>query len=177
MKIFCFLKISLNEVSLFKTRTSICQWGMKTCFPIELSRFFSAHWQIFVHVIIINSVSQKARLLIFCHFASAVNVSWFKNLNGKQDGSEWIRSHWKSYYFVNNLWKSIRSCIFKRANTTLCSLDENICDPGPQNQSWFIHHISINNIFIDLWFVMMGQYLKICNLRMQKKSKYWENHL
>ncbi len=39
------------------------------------------------------------------------------------------------------------------------------------SESW------INKIFIDVWFVMIGQYLKIWNLRVQKKSKYWENHL
>ncbi len=38
------------------------------------------------------------------------------------------------------------------------------------SESW------MNNISIDLWFVMIGQYLKIWNLRVQKKSKYWENH-
>ncbi len=52
-----------------------------------------------------------------------------------------------------------------------------ICDPGPQtshkgkffeieiytsSESW------INNISIDVWFVMIGQYLKIWNLRVQK---------
>ncbi len=52
-----------------------------------------------------------------------------------------------------------------------------ICDHGPQNltkghffqieiygssESW------INNISIDVWFVMIGQYLKIWNLRVQK---------
>ncbi len=37
-----------------------------------------------------------------------------------------------------------------------------ICDPGPQNQSYFsklrfIHHM--NKLSIDVWFVMIGQYL------------------
>ncbi len=41
-----------------------------------------------------------------------------------------------------------------------------MCDPAPQNQS-FIHHL-INNLSIDVWFVMIGQYLKIWNLRKQK---------
>ncbi len=27
-----------------------------------------------------------------------------------------------------------------------------------------------NNISIDVWFVMIGQYLKICNLRVQKNK-------
>ncbi len=30
------------------------------------------------------------------------------------------------------------------------------------SESW------INNLFIDVWFVMIGQYLKIWNLRVQK---------
>ncbi len=40
-----------------------------------------------------------------------------------------------------------------------------ICDPGPQNQSFFkieIYTLSergINNISIDVWFVMIRQYL------------------
>ncbi len=32
--------------------------------------------------------------------------------------------------------------------------------------------VYINNLSIDVWFVMIGQYLKIWNLRVQKKSKY-----
>ncbi len=41
----------------------------------------------------------------------------------------------------------------------------------------------INNISIDVWFVMIGQYLAEIqlfeNLESEgaKKSKYWENHL
>ncbi len=43
--------------------------------------------------------------------------------------------------------------------------------------------IWINNISIDVWFVMIGQYLAEIqlfeNLESEgaKKSKYWENHL
>ncbi len=58
-----------------------------------------------------------------------------------------------------------------------------ICDPGAQNQSEGTIFVEIEiyafmqnwlyNIFIDAWFVMIGQYLE----RVQKKSKYWENHL
>ncbi len=39
------------------------------------------------------------------------------------------------------------------------------------------HESLINNLSIDVWFVMIGQYLKnlkIWNLRVQKKSKYRE---
>ncbi len=36
------------------------------------------------------------------------------------------------------------------------------------SESW------INNISIDVWFVMIGQYLKIWNLRMQKNLKIEE---
>ncbi len=45
------------------------------------------------------------------------------------------------------------------------------------SQSW------INNLSIDVWFVMIGQYLAEIqlfeNLESEgaKKSKYWENHL
>ncbi len=45
------------------------------------------------------------------------------------------------------------------------------------SESW------INNIFIDVWFVMIGWYLAeiqlFVNLESEgaKKSKYWENHL
>ncbi len=35
------------------------------------------------------------------------------------------------------------------------------------SESW------INNISIDVWFVMIGQYLK----KVQQKSKYWKNNL
>ncbi len=31
-----------------------------------------------------------------------------------------------------------------------------------------MHHLKDNNISIDVWFVMIGQYLKIWNLRVQK---------
>ncbi len=35
----------------------------------------------------------------------------------------------------------------------------------------------INNISIDVWFVMIGQYLAEIQLyeNLEKKSKYWEN--
>ncbi len=36
----------------------------------------------------------------------------------------------------------------------------------------FIHHLKAELSFIDVWFVMIRQYLKIWNLRVQKKSKY-----
>ncbi len=45
------------------------------------------------------------------------------------------------------------------------------------SESW------INNLSIDVWFVMIGQYLAeiqlFVNLESEgaKKSKYWENHL
>ncbi len=45
------------------------------------------------------------------------------------------------------------------------------------SESW------INNISIDVWFVMIGQYLSEIQLfeylesEGAKKSKYWENHL
>ncbi len=45
------------------------------------------------------------------------------------------------------------------------------------SESW------INNLSIDVWFVMIGQYLSeiqlFVNLESEgaKKSKYWENHL
>ncbi len=45
------------------------------------------------------------------------------------------------------------------------------------SESW------INNLSIDAWFVMIGQYLSeiqlFVNLESEgaKKSKYWENHL
>ncbi len=45
------------------------------------------------------------------------------------------------------------------------------CDPGPQNQSkvsiftiWDLY----NTLPIDVWFVMIGQYLKIWNLSAKK---------
>ncbi len=59
----------------------------------------------------------------------------------------------------------------------------------PQNQSyWEIemyasYEIWINKLSIDVWFVMIGQYLAeiqlFVNLESEgaKKSKYWENHL
>ncbi len=58
----------------------------------------------------------------------------------------------------------------------------------PQNQSygcivwnWDLYISWINNISIDVWFVMIGQYLRYNYLKIwnqgAKKSKYWENHL
>ncbi len=47
----------------------------------------------------------------------------------------------------------------------------------------FIHHYWIYKLYIDVWFVMIGQYLTEIqlfeNLESEgaKKSKYWENHL
>ncbi len=69
-----------------------------------------------------------------------------------------------------------------------------ICDPGPQNSHTVIRvnleievytssESWINNLSIDVWFVMIGQYLSeiqlFVNLESEgaKKSKYWENHL
>ncbi len=39
------------------------------------------------------------------------------------------------------------------------------------SESW------INNLSIDVWFVMIGQYLEYLESEGAKKSKYWENHL
>ncbi len=61
-----------------------------------------------------------------------------------------------------------------------------LCDPGPQNQKCQFFHIEvstsskrwINNISIDVWFVMIGQYLAEMQLfenlesEEAKKSKY-----
>ncbi len=64
------------------------------------------------------------------------------------------------------------------------------CDPGPQNKGTFfeikiytLYESWINKLSIDVWFVMIGQYLAEIqlfeNLESEgaKKSKYWENHL
>ncbi len=51
-----------------------------------------------------------------------------------------------------------------------------------KGQFWNVH-ISLNKLSIDVWFVMIGQYLVEIqlyeNLESEgaKKSKYWENHL
>ncbi len=56
-------------------------------------------------------------------------------------------------------------------------------DPGSQNQSFLIIWKPINYLYIDVWFVMIGQYLAEIqlfeNLESEgaKKSKYWENRL
>ncbi len=58
-----------------------------------------------------------------------------------------------------------------------------ICDPGPQNQSYQFFENWINQLFIDVWFVRIRQYLAEIQLfeylesGVAKKSKYWENHL
>ncbi len=50
-------------------------------------------------------------------------------------------------------------------------------------KSWNTSESWINNFSIDVWFVMIGQYLSeiqlFVNLESEgaKKSKYWENHL
>ncbi len=61
-------------------------------------------------------------------------------------------------------------------NQLLCQSNP-ICDPGAQNRSYgSICEIEMyaspeswmNNLYIDVWFVMIGQYLKIWNLSVQK---------
>ncbi len=43
---------------------------------------------------------------------------------------------------------------------------------------YIIYTSWINNLSIDVWFVMIGQYLAEIQLfENAKKSKYWENHL
>ncbi len=62
---------------------------------------------------------------------------------------------------------------------------DHIDDPGPQNQSQgsILNSNWINNLSIDVWVVMIGQYLAEIqlfeNLESEgaKKSKYWENVL
>ncbi len=50
-------------------------------------------------------------------------------------------------------------------------------------KNWDLYIIWINKLSIDVWFVMIGQYLAEIqlfeNLESEgaKKSKYWENHL
>ncbi len=73
----------------------------------------------------------------------------------------------------SKLWNSLQ--VYIRSASISSLLLTRICDPGAQNQSFIHHWLSmtsdsswINNLSIDVWFVMIGQYLKIWNLRKQK---------
>ncbi len=113
----------------------------------------------------------------FQHWLIIRNVSWAAYQN-----DFWrIMWLWRLEY-----WK----CIFASQEGTnyiliYVTLDHKTSHEGPffkieiniSSESW------INKLSIDVWFVMIGQYLLIYNyleiwiLRVQKKSKYWENNL
>ncbi len=82
------------------------------------------------------------------------------------------------YMHANLSWLKKMDCIY-------VTLEHKISHKGQlfeteiytSSESW------INNLSIDVWFVMIGQYLAeiqlFDNLESEgaKKSKYWENHL
>ncbi len=92
----------------------------------------------------------------------------------------WPLTAWRGQNKIKRWWRR-KTKLWSNSNTHNILILCVICDPGPQNQSYVsIFFIKIyksfeswiNNISIDVWFVMIGQYLAeiqlLENLREQK---------